>query len=77
MSPAERRKRIPYLEQIERLYGNVINLLENNPKLNVEETKKYLNEIWGHYCIAFDDKKQYNITFDKFRTFVEKSKEKK
>ena len=69
MSSSDKRKRIVYLEQIERCYGNVITLLKENLSLDLNQTKEYVNTICNHYWIAYDEKKQYNISFDKFKIF--------
>lgn len=76
LTPSEKRKRISHLENIERLYGNVLDLL-NTSKLSLplSETKKHLHSICSHYTKLYDENKTYNITFDKFRTFVEKHSE--
>jgi hypothetical protein len=76
LTPSDKRKRISHLENIERLYGNVLDLL-NTCKLSLPlpETKKHLHSICSHYTKLYDENKTYNITFDKFRTFVEKHSE--
>lgn len=74
MSSSDKRKRILYLEQIDRCYTNVITLLEENLNLDITQAKEHINEICNHYWVAYDEKKKYNISFDKFRTFVENNK---
>ena len=49
-------------------------LLKENSNLEINQTKEHLNEICNHYWVAYDEKKKYNISFDKFRTFVESNK---
>ena len=76
LTPSEKRKRISHLENIERLYGNVLDLLNTSKQsLPLPETKKHLHSICSHYTKLYDENKTYNITFDKFRTFVEKHSE--
>ena len=76
LTPSEKRKRISHLENIERLYGNVLDLLNTSKSiLPLPETKKHLHSICSHYTKLYDENKTYNITFDKFRTFVEKHSE--
>ena len=73
LTSTEKRKRISHLENIERLYGNVLDLLNSSKAtLPLPETKKHLHSICSHYTKLYDENKTYNISFDKFRTFVEK-----
>ena len=64
-------KRIPYLEEMKDCFLRVHELLKNNPKIDVNETKIKLSELYNMYTWLYDDEKRYESWMVNFKDFVE------
>ncbi len=64
-------KRIPYLEEMKDCFLRVQELLKNNPKIDVNETKIKVSELYNMYTWLYDDEKRYESWMINFKDFIE------
>ena len=70
LSKEDLSKRIFYLDKLSVCYEEIIQKLKNNPRLPLETTKSFLNDIVKHYCISYDETEEYKRDLLKFNRFV-------
>ena len=51
-----------------------INILYNNPKLDLVETKSYIENITRHYFLTYDPNNNIDMAFNKFKEYVASKK---
>ena len=71
IDPEILKKRIPFLEDLEETYENVINLLTKNPKLPLNDMKSYCSNITSKYYLTYDPNKEVETEMNKLKTFVD------
>lgn len=74
LSKEDLSKRIPYLEKFSICYVEIIETLQNNPRLPLEKTKYFLDNIVKHYSFSYDETEEYKRELEKFNQFVSDSK---
>lgn len=67
-------KRPAYLDVVSDKYGEIINILYNNPKLDLAETKSYIENITRHYFLTYDPNNNIDMAFNKFKEYVASKK---
>ena len=63
-------KRIPYLDKFSVCYKEIIETLKNNPRLPLENTKSFLNNIVKYYSFSYDETEEYKRDLANFNQFV-------
>ena len=65
------KKRIPYLGEMKNCLSITYKLLEQNPHLDLVETKKRIKDFYILYICLYDDKKRYETWMINFKSFVD------
>ncbi len=68
----DKRKRIAFLEELEKCYQNIIVIFNKNknPKINLRKVKILINNIMSHYYYKYDENKDYEKDFKIFKEYM-------
>lgn len=68
------KKRIPFLDELEKYYDKTIQILRDNSSLPLNDCKNYSNDIVNHYVKTYDPNDELKDSYEKFEEFVKKWK---
>ena len=64
-------KRPEHLDNLMEKYREIVKLLENNKKLDLDEIKAYVTTITRHYVLTYDPNHEVDNDFKRFSDFIE------
>ena len=64
-------KRPEHLDNLMEKYREIVKLLENNKKLDLDEMKAYVTTITRHYVLTYDPNHEVDNDFKRFSDFIE------